>query len=164
MFTRKVFFLVLVFSLTFCGASYAKSKDAFTEMIGTWNMTSVRTMGKVKATYKGKAKYWKLPDGTYRSRAWGKMGKINLVSEKWIYMDGTTQGYSYANGELNEISKGTWKVNGNQTDITETFDSLGLSVIATGYSRRINRNRYIGFFTIDSLGIRQTSTMVRIGK
>jgi hypothetical protein len=59
---------------------------------------------------------------------------------------------------------GSWKAKGNQINFTETFESLGMAVTATGYNRRINRNKWVGFAKIDPVGIRQTSTMVRVGK
>jgi hypothetical protein len=166
--------LVILLSLFFLPTLNASLPVNSDEVIGLWKVTSVRTLGRVKGNFTGKARYWKLKDGTYRSTAsgtlvsrsilGGKATRFNVKSEKWIYKNGTTEGYSYVNGEMNEVSKGTWKVNGKQIDFTETFDSLGMAVTATGYNRRINRNKWVGFAKIDPVGIRQTTTMVRIGK
>jgi hypothetical protein len=70
------------------------------------------------------------------------------------------------NGELSDFAEGTWEKIGKRVVFTNFFEGLNGSGRATGYTRRINRNKFISYAEIKVSGvrqkIRQTSTLTRI--
>jgi hypothetical protein len=84
-----------------------------------------------------------------------------IRSEGYSYTNGTSEGYSYLNGQLYEYSEGTWYNEGNKTFFSETYTSLDGEATAEGFSRRISRDQWIAFATING-AIQQTTTYTRV--
>lgn len=134
------------------------------DMIGSWRVTTIRTVGGQSQIYKGTNRFWKLPNGTYRSTSSGRMGIYTIKQDKWMFKNGTMRGVSYVNGQLNEISNGTWKQVGNVMNFSEIFNSLGLSITTKGYYKRINRNKYVAESSAAPWSIKNSATFIRVGK
>jgi hypothetical protein len=136
----------------------------FDSLVGKWKVTTVRTAGGKKVVYKGTEDFRKLPDGTFKNTTSGKMLGYSIRQENWWHPNGTLGGYSYVNGQLNELNTGTWRVSGKYIYVTRTTRSLGLAITATGRYRVISKNRVTGQFTIPLLKARDSATFVRIRK
>jgi hypothetical protein len=161
-FIKRLLAILLLFAVLSSGAAYAD------ERVGTWNVVTVRTYGKEKVTGKATGKIWSLKNGTLRSTSTGRWNGLRVKSEGWSYNNGTSESFTYVNGELTEFSEGTWKKSGNRMLFTDVFEGLNGSGKTEGYSRRINRNKFISYaeVRVDGLSgkIRQTSTYTRIRK
>ena len=157
---KRLAILLVAFAVLLSGAVYAD------ERVGSWNVVTVRTYGKEKVTFKATKKTWSLKNGTLRSTSTGSVNGQRIKSEGWSYKDGTSESYSYVNGELTEFGEGTWRRVGNRTLFTEVYEGLNGGGRLNGYTRRIDRNKYISYAEVRVDGLpgkmRQTSTFTRI--
>lgn len=159
---REIISLFVALAFLTASAAYAD------ERVGSWSVVTVRTYGKEKVTAKATAKIRLLRNGTLRSTSTGSFNGKRIKSEGWSYRNGTSESYTYVNGELTEFGEGTWKRAGNRTLFTEFFEGLNGGGRVDGYSRRINRNKFISYSEVRVDGLRgkmrQTSTFTRIRK
>lgn len=154
--------ILAIFALC-CGVAHG---DVRKEQLGTWKVVTVSTLGKEKAVFNGRAKIWRLKTGTVRVTNRGTVRGSRIRTEAWSYRNGTSESYSYVNGELSEFAEGTWEKIGKRVAFTNFFEGLNGTGRAAGYTRRINRNKFISYAEIKISGvrqkIRQTSTFTRI--
>lgn len=159
---RSWFALFIALALLAPGEGLASNRD---ETIGLWRVVTIRVLGKQRQTVNATLKIWKLRNGTFRSTGRANVKGVGRVrSEGWTYRNGTTEGYTNVNGELTELSEGTWRREGTRTYFFEAYDSLSGTFTVNGHSRRVNRDKFVSFSTIKPGGIRQTSTATRIRK
>jgi hypothetical protein len=133
-------------------------------LVGKWKVTTVRTVGKTKVTYKGTDDFRKLRDGSFKNNASGKMSGYIIRQENWWYPNGTLKGHSYVNGQLNEINSGTWRAKGKSIYVSRTTRSMGLSITSSGTYVVHNRNRVTGNFNIPLLRAKDIATFTRSGR
>jgi hypothetical protein len=156
---KKIIILILTLAVLSAGEAYA---DIRKDMVGNWNVVTIRTLGKERVKFTGlKQSVRKLRDGTYRAIGTGRIrgiGRVRALS--WSYPNGTSEGLAYINGDLEEFSSGTWRVRRNRILFSETVDTLNGTIRYSGYTVRVNRNRYVSYLKIGR--IKQTTTYTRV--
>jgi hypothetical protein len=61
---------------------------------------------------------------------------------------------------LAEISSGTWRIRGNRILFSDTTDGVNGTYKSSGYTVRVNRNKFVGHWKIGR--INQTATATRV--
>lgn len=151
--------LLLILVVLVPSHSYADIRD---EWVGIWNIVTVRTLGKERVRFAGlRARVTKLRNGTFKSVGTGTIKGLGRIrSESWDYPNGTSEGVAYINGDLEEISTGTWKIRGNRVLFSTSTDTLRGRIRSSGYTVRINRDKTVSYLKIGR--INQTTTHTRV--
>jgi hypothetical protein len=156
---KKIIALIAALAVLTAGEAYANIRN---DMVGKWDVVTIRTLGKERVKFTGlKLNVTKLRNGTHKSVGTGTVKGIGRIrSESWSYSNGTSEGLTYVNGELSEISSGTWRVRGNRIIFSETLDGLDGAYSYDGYTLRVNRNKFVTYLKIGR--VNQTTTHTRV--
>jgi len=157
--------IILIAGLMISVISSTSFANILKDFTGNWRVTTTTQYDGKRETNNSTEKISKLKNGTLHHVSFYKRkGKLIKDGETWYYPNGEIYQVSFdEKGFFESEAEGFWRVTGSRFHIDAALSILEGDVNVTGSLRRVNRNKWTGFFTAAG-ALRVSVTMTRVGR